>query len=53
MVHYQPLKFRRRGDNHTRIVMFNPPVVTHPSVHGGVAGELLQKVAATLLSLFL
>ena len=52
MAHYQPKKFWRRGDNRSRIVMFNPPVVTYPGVHVGAAREP-WKTVASLLSWFL
>ena len=52
MAHYQPKKFWRRGDNRTRIVIFNPSFVTYPGVHVGAAKKP-WKAVASLLSWFL
>jgi len=52
MAHYQPRKFWRRGDNRSRIVMFNPPAVSYPGVHV-VAAKNPWKTITSLLSWFL
>jgi len=42
MAHYIPKKIERRGDDHTRIVVFNPPGTRK---HGNMVNILLSLLA--------